>query len=91
MDIQAQIRQSQFLLRIRNRFDGVLQAGAEWPASQKGALGHGYGLSTIAAAAQRLEGSASYRAEDGWFTLDVMATIPALQETVGTAGSVNKS
>lgn len=91
VDIQAQIRQSQFLLRIRNRFDGVLQEGVEWPASRKGALGHGYGLSTIAAAAQRLEGSASYRAEDGWFTLDVMATIPAPQETVGAARSVNRS
>lgn len=73
--VQTQVRQNQLLLRVRNRC-GPVAPGGDWPASTKAQPGHGYGLPTIEAAAQRLRGTACWEAADGWFTLDVTASLP---------------
>lgn len=74
--VQMQVRQSQLLLRVRNRCGPVALEG-EWPASTKPGPGHGCGLPTIAATARRLQGTAACEVKDGWFTLDVTAGLPS--------------
>ncbi|WP_418667826.1 sensor histidine kinase [Allofournierella sp.] len=75
VSVQMQVRQSQLLLRVRNRCGKVALEG-EWPASTKPGPGHGCGLPTIGAAARRLQGAAVCEVKDGWFTLDVTAGLP---------------
>lgn len=69
--VQAAVKQKRFLLRVSNSFNGVINETAGLPVTEKEGKEHGYGLSNIIRAAQRRNGSASYRTENGYFVLDV--------------------
>lgn len=69
--VQAAVKHNRFLLRISNRFIGVISGGEEFPATAKKGKEHGYGLSNIYRAAQRKGGTMECRTENGYFVLDV--------------------
>lgn len=54
--LQAIPRQQQFLMRVSNRFDGRLTIRNHLPLSTKQGAGHGYGLTSIRAAAMSVGG-----------------------------------
>ncbi|MCM1212888.1 MAG: GHKL domain-containing protein [Blautia sp.] len=69
--VQAAVQKNQFLLRVSNRFDGLLTIADELPVSGKEGEGHGYGLSNIRQAAERKNGYMEYHVQNGYFVLDV--------------------
>ena len=71
INVQAAVRQDQFLLRVSNRFEGCLTTADGLPVSTKEGEGHGYGLSNIKQAVERKGGQMEYRVWDGYFVLDV--------------------
>lgn len=77
--VQAAVRKKQLLIRISNRFDGVLLEHDGLPVTTKIETGHGYGLSNIRSAIQRLGGEMMYRVEGGHFVLDIR--LPLREET----------
>lgn len=68
--LQAMPRQGQFLMRIRNRFTGKLTIRNGLPRSTKREQGHGYGLTSIRAAAVAAGGDMMFQTKDGDFILD---------------------
>lgn len=69
--VQAAVKQNRFLLRVSNRFNGVIKENGGFPVTEKVGKEHGYGLANILRAAQRRGGSMSCRTENGYFVLDV--------------------
>lgn len=69
--VQAAVKQRRFLLRVSNRFNGVIRESDGFPVSEKEGKEHGYGLSNILRAAQKRGGSMACRTENGYFVLDV--------------------
>lgn len=69
--VQAAVRHNRFLLRISNRYDGAISKAEGLPVTKRAGREHGYGLSNIQQAAQRLGGSMECRTENGYFVLDV--------------------
>lgn len=68
--VQAAVRQNRFLLRISNRFNGVIKKADGLPVTEKEGKEHGYGLLNIEQATKRMGGSIDYRVENGYFVLD---------------------
>lgn len=73
-------RQKGFLrIRLENRCDEDLVVGTELPGTTKtDKRYHGYGLKSIRVTAEKYGGSATVRAENGWFELRIL--IPAATE-----------
>lgn len=69
--VQVTVRKNQLLLRVDNRFYGTLTEQDGILLTTKTEKGHGYGLTNIRAAAEKLGGSAEYYTEGGVFVLDV--------------------
>lgn len=69
--LQARIWHGQFLIRVSNRFDGILNEHTGLPVTSKKERGHGYGMTNIRSTVQRLGGEMNYQIEDGCFVLDV--------------------
>lgn len=72
-------RQKGFLrIKVENRCVEDLSVGDELPRTTKAdSSQHGYGLKSIRSTAEKYGGSATVRAEEGWFTLGVLIPIPA--------------
>lgn len=68
--LQTMPRQGQFLMRVRNRFPGKLTLRNGLPRSTKQGHGHGYGLTSIRAAAVGAGGDMMFQLKDGDFILD---------------------
>lgn len=71
IQVQTKIVQEQFLIRICNNFNGKLTKSGDLLSSGKKEPGHGYGLSSIRAAAHRALGEMSFHETENQFTLDV--------------------
>lgn len=74
--LQAMPRQGQFLMRVRNRFCGKLTLRNGLPQSTKQGRGHGYGLTSIRAAAVGAGGDMVFRTQNGEFILDARVRAP---------------
>ncbi len=69
--LQIKTKQSRFLLRITNLFDGELIMNGGIPRSTKESEGHGYGLISIRDAVESLGGFMICKNENNMFILDV--------------------
>ena len=70
-------RQKGFVrIRVENRCDEDLVVGKELPGTTKqDKRNHGYGLKSIRATAEKYGGSATVRAENGWFELRILIPV----------------
>ena len=71
VNLQVKAKQSRFLFRVTNRFDGELTISSGLPGTTKKGEGHGYGLTSIRDAAESVGGFAVYKIEGDMFVLDV--------------------
>lgn len=80
--LQAMPRQRQFLMRISNSFDGRLTLQNSLPRSSKQGQGHGYGLTSIRAAAVGAGGDMVFHVKDKTtFVLDArVRAVSAMEE-----------
>lgn len=69
--LQVKTKQSRFLFRITNRFNGEIIIDGELPRSTKEDTGHGYGMTSIRGTAESVGGFADFKIEDDMFVLDV--------------------
>lgn len=70
---QLRYKGAYLLLRVRNRCThGLIVERGSFPSTTKREAGHGFGLTTIRATAEKLGGNAICYTEDGNFILDVM-------------------
>lgn len=76
------VRQKNFIhIRCDNRYTGKITFRNHMPVSTKGDdRFHGFGVKSIAAVATKYGGTASTRAEDGYFYLDVLLPVPKEQQ-----------
>lgn len=69
--LQVKTKQNHFLFRISNRFNSELIIDGSLPRSTKDEDGHGYGLTSIKAAAESVGGFIISKVEGDMFVLDV--------------------
>lgn len=75
VSVQMRYNKNYLLMRIRNRCrDDLHVEQGEIPATDKAGQDHGFGLSTIKEAAERLDGEMFCYTEDGNFILNVMVS-----------------
>ncbi|MCD8295300.1 MAG: ATP-binding protein [Clostridia bacterium] len=68
-------------IRFDNYYDGVIRMGKDkFPASTKEGRLHGLGLKSIRYIAERYDGSAAVRAENGIFTLSIILAVNYVHE-----------
>jgi len=81
VSVHMRYHRDYLLIRIRNRCkeDLYVKRGETVPTS-KTEKGHGFGLSAIQEAANRLDGDMVCYTEDGWFMLDVMVRTEEMVE-----------
>lgn len=76
VSVQMKYSRDYLVIRIRNRCrDGLHVEKGELPATGKAEAGHGFGLTTIREAADRLGGDMLCYTENGNFVLDVMVRV----------------
>lgn len=76
VSVHMRYHRSYLLIRIKNRCPDDLQvAWGEMVPTSKTEPGHGFGLSAIQEAAERLDGDMSCYTENGYFLLDVMVRV----------------
>lgn len=85
MSVHMQYNRDRLLIRIKNRCrEGRYVEQGKLPKTDKEGQGHGYGLSSINEAVERLSGDMVCYTENGYFVLDVMipcrAFMPSHQE-----------
>lgn len=78
--LQSRIVQGQFLIRLQNHFEGELHITGNTPRTKKVMPGHGYGLSSMQAAAKRANGEMIIRTEGNHFILEVRVKATPVEE-----------
>lgn len=81
VSVEMKYHRNHLVIRIKNRCQAGLRVEkGKIPATDKSEPGHGFGLSTIQAAAGRLGGDMMCYTEEGYFVLDVMVSLVFLRE-----------
>ena len=79
--VQMKYNKKHLTIRIRNCCrDALYVEKGSIPATEKKGYDHGFGLTTVQEAADRLGGDMLCYTEDGEFVLDVIVSCQALQE-----------